>query len=98
MNSCTSAMTSHLSPSFATDTALVLAHIEIDEKSNEIPAVQKLLEKLDVAGHIVTLDAMHCQKNIRNCRRSAGASDRSIKRQPADLVPRSPNRLQRHEN
>jgi hypothetical protein len=47
---------------FAVDTALVLAHIEIDEKSNEIPAVQKLLEELDVAGHIVTCDAMHCQK------------------------------------
>jgi DDE_Tnp_1-associated len=49
---------------FATDTALVLAHIEIDEKSNEIPAAQKLLEELDVAGHIVTLDAMHCQKKL----------------------------------
>jgi DDE_Tnp_1-associated len=47
---------------FAVDTALVLAHIEIDEKSNEIPAVQKLLQELDVAGHIVTCDAMHCQK------------------------------------
>ena len=47
---------------FAAGTALVLAHIEIDEKSNEIPAVQKLLEELDVAGHIVTCDAMHCQK------------------------------------
>jgi hypothetical protein len=47
---------------FAVDTELVLAHIEIDEKSNEIPAVQKLLEDLDVAGYIVTLDAMHCQK------------------------------------
>ena len=47
---------------FATDTALVLAHIEIDEKSNEIPAAQKLLEELDLAGRIVTLDAMHCQK------------------------------------
>jgi hypothetical protein len=35
---------------FAVDTALVLAHIEIDEKSNEIPEVQKLLEELDVAG------------------------------------------------
>ena len=31
---------------FAVDTALVLAHIEIDEKSNEIPAVQKLLLSL----------------------------------------------------
>ena len=49
---------------FAADTALVLAHIEIDEKSNEIPAAQKLLEELDVAGHLVTLDAMHCQKKL----------------------------------
>jgi hypothetical protein len=47
---------------FAADTALVLAHIEIDEKSNEIPAAQKLLEELDIADHIVTLDALHCQK------------------------------------
>ena len=49
---------------FAVDAALVLAHIEIDEKSNEIPAVQKLLAELDVAGHIVTCDAMHCQKKL----------------------------------
>lgn len=49
---------------FSADTALVLAHVEIDEKSNEIPAAQKLLAELDVAGHIVTLDAMHCQKKL----------------------------------
>jgi hypothetical protein len=49
---------------FAVDTALVLAHVEIDEKSNEIPAVQKLLHELDVAGCIVTCDAMHCQKKL----------------------------------
>jgi hypothetical protein len=49
---------------FASDTALVLAHMEIDEKSNEIPAGQKLLEELDIAGHIVTCDAMHCQKKL----------------------------------
>lgn len=49
---------------FAVDTALVLAHIEIDEKSNEIPAVQKLLQELDLAGYIVTCDAMHCQKKL----------------------------------
>jgi hypothetical protein len=47
---------------FAVDTALVLAHIDIDEKSNEIPAMQKLLLELDLAGHIVTADAIHCQK------------------------------------
>jgi hypothetical protein len=54
---------------FATDTALVLAHVEIDEKSNEIPAARELLEELDVAGHIVTLDAMHCQKKPSKPRR-----------------------------
>ena len=49
---------------FATDTALVLAHVDIAEKSNEIPAAQTLLAELGVAnGAIVTLDALHCQKN-----------------------------------
>ena len=48
---------------FATDTSLVLAHVDIDEKSNEIPAAQMLLTELGVArGAIVTLDALHCQK------------------------------------
>jgi hypothetical protein len=50
---------------FATDTALVLAHVDIADKSNEIPAAQALLAELGVArGAIVTLDALHCQKNI----------------------------------
>jgi hypothetical protein len=50
---------------FATETALVLAHIDIAERSNEIPAAQTLLAELGVAdGAIVTLDALHCQKNI----------------------------------
>ena len=50
---------------FATDTALVLAHIDIAEKSNEIPAAQTLLAELGVAQDtLVTLDALHCQKNI----------------------------------
>ena len=50
---------------FAADTALVLAHVDIAEKSNEIPAAQALLAELGVAnGAVVTLDALHCQKNI----------------------------------
>jgi hypothetical protein len=49
---------------FAADTALILAHIDIAEKSNEIPAVQKLLAEFDLSGKIVTLDAMHCQKKL----------------------------------
>lgn len=49
---------------FSTDSALILAHVEIDDKSNEIPAAQLLLAELNVAGRIVTLDALHCQKNF----------------------------------
>ena len=50
---------------FATDSALVLAHVDIAEKSNEIPAAQTLLAELGVAKDtLVTLDALHCQKNI----------------------------------
>jgi len=47
---------------FATDTALVLAHLDIADKSNEIPAAQTLLAELGAAGTLVTLDALHCQK------------------------------------
>ena len=54
---------------FATDTALVLAHVDIAEKSSEIPAAQTLLAELGVpSGAIATLDALHCQKNTSRSR------------------------------
>ena len=71
---------------FAADTALVLAHIEIDEKSNEIPAVQKLLGELGIAGCIVTCDAMHCQKNLRGRQSRERPSHRSTQGQSAALA------------
>ena len=50
---------------FVTDTSLVLAHVDIAEKSNEIPAAQTLLAELGLQdGAFVTLDAIHCQKNL----------------------------------
>ena len=50
---------------FATDTALVLAHADIADKTSEIPAAQALLAQLGLAkGAIVTFDALHFQKNI----------------------------------
>ena len=39
----------HLVSAFAADSALVLGHLEIDDKSNEIPAVQRLLGELGLA-------------------------------------------------
>lgn len=44
-----------------------------DDKSNEITAVPKLLKLLDVKGAVVSLDAMHCQKDTAGAIRSAGA-------------------------
>ena len=82
---------------FAVDTALVLAHIEISEKSDEIPAVQKLLEELNVAGRIVTCDAMHCQKNLRGRRRRRRASDRPTQGQLAELASNCRGRLLRRQ-
>jgi hypothetical protein len=52
----------HMLSAFAADTALVLAHLDCDNKSNEIPAVQSLLGALGLTGGQVTVDAMHCQK------------------------------------
>jgi len=37
-----------------------------------------------VAGHLVTCDAMHCQKNFRSRRLRQRASDRPAQGQPAD--------------
>jgi len=36
----------------------------VDEKSNEIKAIPGLLDEINVKGHIVTIDAMGCQKDI----------------------------------
>jgi len=52
----------HILSAFASDTGLVLAHLDCDDKSNEIPAVQTLLGELGLAQALVTVDAMHCQK------------------------------------
>jgi predicted transposase YbfD/YdcC len=43
---------------------LVLAQRQVDEKSNEITAIPQLLSVLALAGCIVTIDAMGCQKEI----------------------------------
>ena len=41
-----------------------LGEVLVDDKSNEITAIPKLLETLNVKGHIVTTDAMGCQTDI----------------------------------
>ena len=43
---------------------LVLGQLATEEKSNEITAIPKLLELLDLTDAVVTIDAIGCQKNI----------------------------------
>lgn len=49
---------------WASTNHLVLGQRKVDEKSNEITAIPKLLEVLEIAGCIVTIDAMGCQTKI----------------------------------
>lgn len=49
---------------WATGAHLVLGQRKVDEKSNEITAIPLLLETLALAGCIVTIDAMGCQREI----------------------------------
>lgn len=55
---------------------LVLGQVKVDDKSNEITAIPKLLSRLDIAGAVITIDAMGCQKKIA----------KQIKQQGGDYV------------
>jgi predicted transposase YbfD/YdcC len=43
---------------------LVLGQVKVTDKSNEITAIPRLLEALEISGCIVTIDAMGCQTDI----------------------------------
>lgn len=77
----------HILSAFATDAALVLAHLECDEKSNEIPAVQALVRQLGLEQALLTVDAMHCQKNIRGGHSGRRRANRPGQRKPAHVAP-----------
>jgi predicted transposase YbfD/YdcC len=54
----------HLVSAFATTSRLVLGQEAVAEKSNEITAIPALLERIDVKGALVSIDAMGCNPNI----------------------------------
>lgn len=53
----------HLLSAFLHQQGIVLSQCEVDGKTNEIPTVPTLLDPLDLKDCVVTLDAMHTQKN-----------------------------------
>src|SRR5439155_12216251 len=54
----------HIVSAWAAENRLFLGQEVVDEKSNEITAIPKLLAVLELTGAIVTIDAMGCQKEI----------------------------------
>lgn len=52
----------HMVSAWANETGIVLGQIRVDEKSNEITAVPKLLDLIEVENCVFTSDAMSCQK------------------------------------
>lgn len=54
----------HLVSAFVGDNRLVMGQLAVEDKSNEITAIPRLLEFLDIRGATVTIDAIGCQKSI----------------------------------
>jgi predicted transposase YbfD/YdcC len=62
----------HLVSAWATAQHLSLAQVAVEGGSNEIPAIPKLLELLDLHGALVSIDAAGCQKAIAQKIRDRG--------------------------
>ena len=54
----------HMVSAWAATNRISLGQVAVAEKSNEITAIPKLLDLLEVAGAVVTIDAMGCQTEI----------------------------------
>ncbi|MPX95157.1 ISAs1 family transposase [Salinivibrio sp. VYel8] len=54
----------HMVNAFATANGVCLGQSKVNSKTNEITAIPKLLELLDISGCLITIDAMGCQHKI----------------------------------
>lgn len=63
----------HMVSAWATANHITLGQVVTDAKSNEITAIPKLLEMLEIAGSLVTIDAMGCQVEIAKAIRERDA-------------------------
>ncbi len=63
----------HMVSVWATQNQLSLGQTVVETKSNEITAIPKLLELVEISGGLVTIDALGCQKKIAAKIREQGA-------------------------
>ena len=66
----------HMVSAFATTQKITLGQVAVDQKSNEITAIPKLLDLLTIKDCVISIDAMGCQKEIA----------KQIRKQEADYV------------
>jgi hypothetical protein len=75
----------HVLGAFAADTALILGHQEVPDVPAEVQAVQAMIRDLGLRGVVLTVDALHCQKNLRR-----RPSDRQRPARPGQGQPAAP--------
>ena len=76
----------HMVSAWACRNGVVLGQVKTQEKSNEITAVPQLLERLELKGCIVTLDAMGCQRAIaKQVKEGGGDYVLTLKRNQPEL-------------
>lgn len=84
----------HIVSAQVSELGMTFAQKSVEGKSNEIPAVQKLLKELEISGCIIIADALNCQKETAKAVISRGAdyvlsvkdNQPSMKREIADYV------------
>jgi predicted transposase YbfD/YdcC len=54
----------HLVSAYCREHGLLLGQEKVDSKSNEITAIPKLLELVNIKGSVISIDAIACQKSI----------------------------------
>jgi predicted transposase YbfD/YdcC len=54
----------HIISAWASENGISLGHLRVEDKSNEIRALPKLLDMLSIEGRTVSMDAMGCQTEL----------------------------------
>ncbi len=54
----------HMINAWATENGVALGHLKVEPETNEITALPRLLDMLDIEGRTVTMDAMGCQREL----------------------------------
>lgn len=58
---------------YSSEAGMTLAHVDVGEKTNEIPTIPEVIKNLDITGALVTIDAMGCQTAIASAIRAKKA-------------------------